>query len=428
MPYRCALALSFLFASPLTARGDDWPAFRGAGGDGISREAPFPTTWGPGENIKWKVPLPAPGNGSPIVSNGRVFLTLSDKDGTERSLYCFDRNDGRQLWVRTISFDQKLPTHETNPHSSSTPAADGSTVVVWHGSAGLHAYDFAGEPLWSRNLGEFRHMWGDGGSPIIFQRRVILNCGPGQRIFVTAVNLEDGQTIWEEEEPQDSQQSDARADGKYKGSWTSPVIARVLGEDQIVCTMPTRVNGYDPRTGEILWWCDGIRGPRGDLAYSSPMIADAFCVAIAGFEGPSIGIRLGGKGDLSETSLQWRIEKNPQNIGTGIFVDGYVYRVNASPGPLVECLDAKTGQRVWRGPRGGAAWASMVMANGFLYATNQDATTFVFNPDPAGYVEVSQNKLDETCNATPAFSDGEIVIRTHEHLYCIGSTAASSRP
>jgi outer membrane protein assembly factor BamB len=157
------------------------------------------------------------------------------------------------------------------------------------------------------------------------------------------------------------------------------------------------------------------------------MISDDFCVAIAGFEGPSMGIRLGGKGDLTETSRPWRMEKNPQNIGTGIFVDGYVYRVNASPGPLVECLDAKSGQRVWRGPRGGAAWASMVMADGLLYATNQDATTFVFKLDPAGYEEVSQNALDDTCNATPAFSDGEIFIRTHEHLYCIGATA-SSRP
>jgi len=75
---------------------------------------------------------------------------------------------------------------------------------------------------------------------------------------------------------------------------------------------------------------------------------------------------------------------------------------------------------VWRGPRGGAGWASIVMADGLLYATNQDATTFVFKLDPKGYEEVAQNKLDETCNATPALSDGQIFIRTHEHLYCIG--------
>ena len=114
------------------------------------------------------------------------------------------------------------------------------------------------------------------------------------------------------------------------------------------------------------------------------------------------------------------MEKNPQNIGTGIFVDGHVYRVNASPGPLIDCLDAATGKTVWRGPRGGAGWASIVMAGDLLFATNQDATTFVFKRDPKQYEEVAQNKLDETCNATPALSDGQIFIRTHEHLYCVG--------
>jgi outer membrane protein assembly factor BamB len=421
MPWRFAFGLACFILLQKSAQADDWPAFRGSYYNGVSRDTGFPISWGPDENIRWKVPLPAPGNGSPIVSNGRVFVTLSENDGAQRSLYCFDRADGRQRWVRTVEFDKKLPTHETNPHVSSTPAADGKTVVVWHGSAGLHAYDFNGQPLWSRDLGEFRHMWGDGGSPIIYQDRVILNCGPGQRVFVTAVSLKDGAPLWQQDEPQDSDKSDARADGAYKGSWTTPVVARVGDQAQIICTMPTRVNGYDPATGNMLWTCDGLRGPRGDLAYSSPMISGGFCVAIGGFEGPSIGFRLGDTGDITGSSRQWLSEKNPQNIGTGVFVEGRIYRVNASPGPLVDCLDASTGEVVWRGPRGGAAWASVVMADGLLYATNQEATTFVFKHDPTKYDQVSENKLGETCNATPALSDGEIFIRTHDHLYCIGS-------
>jgi outer membrane protein assembly factor BamB len=420
MFHRITLVLSCFIAVQFSTYADDWQAFRGPRGDGISRESSFPISWGPELNIQWKIPLVAPSNGSPIVSNGRIFIVFAEDDGKKRSLGCYDRKDGRQLWVRTIPFGEATPTHATNPHGSSTPVADGSTVVVWHDSAGLYAYDFAGELLWSRDLGQFSHMWGYGGSPILYQDRVILNCSPGTRVFVTALNLKDGSTIWEQEEPQDSQVSDARADGKYKGSWTTPIVARIRGKDQIVCTMPTRVNGYDPATGNILWTSDGIRGPRGDLAYSSPMISEELCVAIAGFEGPAIGFRLGEKGDLTNSNRQWQLEKNPQNIGTGIFDDGHVYRVNASPGPLVDCLDAKSGEPVWRGPRGGAAWASLVMADGLLYATNQDATTFVFKLDPAGYKEVAQNKLNETCNATPALSDGQIFIRTHEHLYCIG--------
>jgi outer membrane protein assembly factor BamB len=239
-------------------------------------------------------------------------------------------------------------------------------------------------------------------------------------VFVTALDLQDGSTVWEQDEPQDSEVPDARADSKYKGSWTTPVVAHVGGEEHLICTMPTRVNGYDLATGKILWTCDGIRGPRGDLAYSSPMIENDFCVAIGGFEGPSIGFRLGGTGNITESSRQWRVEKNPQNIGTGIFVDGHIYRVNASPGPLVDCFDKKTGVPVWRGRRGGAAWASLVMAGDRLFATNQDATTYVFKRNTEQYEEVAQNTLNETSNATPALSNGQIFIRTHEHLYCIG--------
>ncbi len=420
MLYRRFVAFACLVLLNSSTHADDWPAFRGPHGDGISTESDFPTTWGPDQNIQWKVPLPAPSNGSPIVSNGRVFVTLAEGEGRRRSLYCFDRRNGRQLWVRTVEFDKAEPTHATNPQGSTTPATDGKIVVVWHNSAGLVAYDFTGQQLWSRDLGEFQHMWGHGGSPVIHQDRVYLNCGPGKRVFVTALNLHDGSTVWEQDEPQDSDVSDARGDGAYKGSWTTPVVARVRGEDQLICTMPTRVIGYDLATGKILWTCDGIRGPRGDLAYSSPMIEDDFCVAIAGFEGPSIGFRLGEKGNITESSGRWQVEKNPQNIGTGIFAGGHIYRVNASPGPLIDCLDAATGKTVWRGPRGGAGWASIVMAGNLLFATNQDATTYVFKRDPKQYEEVAQNKLDETCNATPALSDGQIFIRTHAHLYCVG--------
>src|SRR5262245_57013922 len=167
---------------------DDWPLFRGPNGDGSSSEKSAPTTWAPDKNVKWNVPLAQPGNGSPIVSNGRVFITAQeDPEGKKRSLYCFDRKDGKQAWVKTVDFGKAARTHETNTHSPSTPAADGKKVVVWHASAGLHCYDFEGKELWSKNLGEFDHMWGEGTSPVIHDGKVFINSGPDKkRVFVGA--------------------------------------------------------------------------------------------------------------------------------------------------------------------------------------------------------------------------------------------------
>src|SRR5688572_27917637 len=116
------LAAGLIFSHAASA--GDWNAFRGPRRHGLRGEGKAPVNWSKDENIQWKVKLPRPCNGSPIVSNGRVFLTCAeDADGKERSLYCFDRRDGKQLWVRTVHYDRKMPTHNTNPYCATTPAA-----------------------------------------------------------------------------------------------------------------------------------------------------------------------------------------------------------------------------------------------------------------------------------------------------------------
>lgn len=402
------------------AQAADWPAFRGPSGNGIADENKAPTEWGPDKNIKWKAKLPQEANGSPIVSNGCVFVTCAeDTKGMQRSLYCFDRETGDQKWVQTVKFDKEMPTHKTNPYGGSTPVADGKRVVVWHSSAGLYCYDFQGGKQWSRDLGEFKHIWGYGTSPILYDGKVILHSGPGQRVFVGAYDLATGETLWETDEPVegDGSYNDAK---KYEGSWSTPVIAKVDGQDQIICTMLTRVNAYDPETGELLWTCDGIRGPKGDLAYSSPMINGDLCVAIGGFGGPGMGFKLGGKGNITETNGLWRVEGNPQSIGTGVFIGEHVYRANAARPAPVQCLEPTTGKIVWNADAdGGTVWGSIVVAGDTAYVTNQQGTTLVFKVTPTKYVEVARNPLNEPSNATPAISDGEIFIRTSKHLYCI---------
>ena len=206
------------------------------------------------------------------------------------------------------------------------------------------------------------------------------------------------------------------------GSWSTPVIASIDGRDQIVCAMATRLNGYDPDNGKILWTCDGIRGPKGDLAYSSPMISGELCVMIGGFNGPAMGLKLGGTGDITATNRLWRNETNPQNIGTGVFVGSHIYRSNAGRPSIVECIDPKTGAMIWAGPPGGSSWSSIVGTKSHLYLIDQDGTTLVFEANPVEYSAVAKNQLAEPTNSTPAISDGEIFIRTFDHLYCIAAS------
>src|SRR6266550_2829389 len=125
--FQTAAALALLLS--LTVRAGDWPQFRGPLGNGVAQEYKAPLHWGPTNNVRWKATLPGPGNSSPIVSHGRVFVTCAEDAGKKRNLYCFDRRTGKELWVRTVEFPRVEPTHQSNPYCGSTPAADGARVV-----------------------------------------------------------------------------------------------------------------------------------------------------------------------------------------------------------------------------------------------------------------------------------------------------------
>jgi outer membrane protein assembly factor BamB len=420
MSARIALVTLTLLLATLRSNAADWPAFRGPAGNGLSPETDVPTRWSAEENIAWKAKLPRPGNGSPIVVGNRVFVTSAeDAEGKKRSLYCFDAASGKERWVRTVTVDQAFPTHETNPYAGTTPACDGKRVVVWHASGGLFCYDLEGNEQWSRNLGEFRHMWGYGTSPVIYKDRVLLHTGPGKRVFVTAIGLADGQTRWETVEPLEGE-IDRNPAGKYMGSWATPLVITVEGKDQVLVTMPTRLCAYDPDSGSLLWWCGGVPHEGGDLAYSSPVIAGDLCVVTGGFSGPSFAVRLGGSGDVTETHRLWRTEKSPQSIGSAVVIDGFVYRPNAGPG-TIQCLRPLSGEILWTDRAvGNNHWGSIVSAGGLLYATDQSGTTVVFKPNPTKYDEVARNPLGEHTNTTPAIARGRIFIRTDASLVCVG--------
>lgn len=409
----CCIALLTLAAAPAAA--EDWPAFRGPRGDGISRDTNIPVEWGPDENIAWRSELPAPGNSSPVVSNGRVFVTCATDEGGKRNLYSYDRTDGKRLWVKTVHHKPGEDTHKTNPYCGSTPAADGERVVVWHGSAGLFCYDFDGSELWSNDLGDVGHIWGYGSSPVLHDGKVILNFGPGEDTFLAALDLENGELLWKTPEPGGNNARQPR----MVGTWSTPVVAEVDGDEQIICSMPTRVVAYEPHSGEILWTCGGLPSPRGDLVYTSPQIADNLGVAMGGFRGPSIAFRLGGTGDVTARNRLWRnTEKQPQRIGSGVVVDGAVYVANAGPS-TIECIDLQTGEIRWRERVKGGFWGSTVYADGRLYATNKDGVTYVFRPNPKKFEPVARNDLGEPSNSTPAFSDGQIFLRTFRAVYCV---------
>lgn len=413
-----AICLSLLVLVSGRSMAEDWPAFRGPVGLGITTDTGFPLTWSEDENVRWKIELPNRGNESPIIASGLVFATSATDDGSERRLHCFDRKNGSEKWTREVSFAAGEKTHQTNPFGAATPTASGDNVVVWHGSAGLYCYDLTGEKKWVAQPGTVTHIWGYGSSPVIHDGKVFLNFGPGVAQAIIAYDLKTGDEIWRHKEPGGS---DDRG-GRMVGSWSTPVIASVGGQTQVICSLPTRVVSLNPDNGDLIWSCAGLVGKNGNLVYTSPLISQEIGVAMGGYTGPALGFRLDGKGDVTKSHRLWHDEsKQPQRISSGVIVGEHIFMANAGPG-ILQCLELRSGKEVWkdRGP-GANHWGQMCFADGRLYVTNQKSQTVVFAPNPMKYEQLAVNSLNGSSNSTPAFSEGEIFLRTSTSLYCIST-------
>jgi outer membrane protein assembly factor BamB len=399
------------------ARAENWPAWRGPHGTGVSTERGLPVTWSATRNIRWKVPLPGAGNSTPVIWDKQVFLTQALDGGQRRAVIALDRSSGNKLWQQEVPCRVAETTHRQNPPCSASPVTDGTAVYAHFASAGVVAYDLDGKKLWQRDLGPVLHKWGNGPSPILYQDLLIVFQGPGEPSFLIALDKRTGKTVWKKDE--------TAINSPVFGCWSTPVVVRTAGRDELILPLPgDRVGGegefkaYDPATGKELWRCKGL----GTEIYAMPVVSATadLVVGISGHNGPLLAIRPGGQGDVTATHQVWRqADKVPQRIGSGVLHEGRLYLADA-PG-FVECLDARTGELLWKERLEGSLWGSLLLADGKLYVTSLEGTTFVLAAGPR-FQLLSRNEIKEPTYAALAVSNKELFLRTYEHLYCIGQT------
>ncbi len=403
-----------LFIAGSVARADNWPAWRGPGGRGVCAETAVPLTWAPGKNVRWKVPLPAPGNSTPIVWEDHVFITQALDGGKRRAVIAFHRKDGKKLWQQEVPCSVKETSNRYNPPCSASPVTDGEAVYADFASAGVVAFDFHGKKLWHADLGPVRHTWGNGSSPVLYKDLVIVFHGPGEPSLLMALDKRTGKIVWKSEE--------TPINSGVFGSWSTPVIVRNSKRDELIMPLPgDEIGGagyfkaYDPATGKVLWTCRGL----GNEIYAMPVASAKgdLVIGISGHNGPLLAVRPGGKGEATNTHLLWQQKgKNPQRIGSGVLDEGRLYLADA-PG-FVHCLEADTGKTIWRTRLGEQLWGSILLAKDRLYVTSLDGTTFVLAAGPS-FRLLARNEMVEPTYAALAVSNGDLFLRTYKCLYCI---------
>ncbi len=406
---------------------NNWPAWRGENGLGITSETNLPRHWSATENVRWKTSLPDRGNSTPIVWGEKVFVTQAIEDGDRRLLVCFDRTNGKKLWEAGTVYHEAEVSHDQNPPCSASPVTDGERVIAWFGSAGMFCYDLNGKELWHLDLGKQKHTWGYAASPVIYKDLCILNFGPGERSFLIAVEKKTGKKAWQVDIPevQPASRTDGFAgqkDGQI-GSWSTPILVQANGRDELIVSLAGKLVSYDPETGKEWWHCDGLN----PLIYSSAIYGEGVVVAMGGFHGTTIAVKLGGNGDVTKTHKLWERPRTDNYLGCGVIYDGHIY-VQNTPG-LGECIELKTGKVIWKerlngkGPKNDS-WSSMVLSGDRIYILNQSGDCIILKASPNFEAPEVNSIGNELTNGSLAVSNGELFIRTHKNLWCISEKKA----
>jgi outer membrane protein assembly factor BamB len=427
MRHRLAVGVAAVALSATAVSADNWPQWRGPSQNGISTEKNPPLKWSAQENVTWKVPMPNVSGSTPIVWGDVIFLSVAEgaNEGDALSLWCLDRNTGSVRWKKDMAGTNRKV--RKGDMTSPSPVTDGRTVWLLTGTGSLRAFDFKGNELWARNLQQDYGKWGlnhgYGSSPLLLDGALYIPVLHGMHTddpsYVVKVDGKSGKTVWKVDRP-------TEAIRESPDAYTTPVVARVGKNIEIVVSGGDIVTAHDPASGKELWRSRGLN-PDNNPFYriiASPLAGDGIVYAPTRIK-PMLAIKTGGRGDVTDSHRAFTFDKGP-DVPTPVTDGKYLYVVDDKG--VVHVLDPKSGSVVY-GPerlKPGTYSSSPVLADGRIYISNEEGLTVVFKSGPAFEV-LAENPLDEYILSSVAISDGQIFIRTGKHLYCVGKRVPSGR-
>lgn len=411
------LAILFVFsglqASSTTAADSDWARFRGPSGDGVAdASARPPLKWDASTNIAWRTELPGEGWSSPVIAGDSVYVTAAipneeTEDSYDLVLLVLDRESGevvRNVSVMPQTAESKQRTHKKNSHASPTPIVAGDRVFVHFGYQGTACVSTSGDVIWTNRELFFKPTHGNGGTPILVGNRLIFTCDGDKTPKIVGLDADTGQVAWQTARPNKA---------KKTFSFCTPTLITHNGIDQVIAPGSDCVLSLDPQTGRTIWDVRYV----GYSVVPKPVYHDGRVFVATSFDNSIVlAIRPGGKGNVTETHVDWQIDKNMPKTPSMVVSDNLLYAV-ADSGVLA-CIAADSGEIVYRKRLGGNYSASPILAGGHLYFTSEDGLTTVIKSG-RDYEQVATNDLDERALASPAAAGDSIYLRTADALYRI---------
>lgn len=392
-----------------SAQAQNWTRFRGNNGAGISDITGLPTVWSPGD-FAWNIELPGTGHSAPVIWGDNLFVTSADEEGAVRYLFCLDAATGEEKWSRTTGGNRSRK-HAKSSWASSTPATDGERVYVAFADKEdftLDAYDFEGNLVWRRNLGNYESQHGLGASPIVFEDMVIMPNDQDGPSSIVALDARTGRTRW----------STLRSFQDRKTSYSTPIVIQLPGEEpQLICVSGVMgITSLNPYTGHMNW----MTGKFPLRTVASPVYGDGLIMASCGQGGRygvlQIAVDASDPSDASKQRIVWERKRQLPYVPTPVIYEGHLYEWGDEG--IVSCVELKTGKSVWTKRIGGNYSSSPVCVDGKLYGVSEDGEVVVVAASTE-FKLYGKTPLGDPSHSTPAVANGRLYLRTFHRLACL---------
>jgi outer membrane protein assembly factor BamB len=396
---------------------DEWSVFRGPLGNGIANaNSSVPTEWSPSKNIVFRTPLPGQGWSSPVISDGRIYLTTAIAQNEEAdskdsrydlTLIILDSKSGEVL--KTVALmeqtsEKSFRIHNKNSHASPTPIVEGNRVFVHFGYQGTACVDGDGNSIWTNRELFFEPIHGNGGTPVLVDGKLIFTCDGANDPKVVALDAETGKIAWEVVRP---------IDAERKFSFCTPLSIVVQGQKQVIAPGSDCVLAINPADGNVIW----------QLLYSGysvipkPVYHNGLVFLSTSYDTPSLlAIDPTGKGDVTDTHLKWSITKNVPHTPSMLADEQLIYSI--SDDGIAMCVEALTGNIIYQKRVGGNFSASPVLVDNKIFYTSESGLTTVIATGRR-YEVLAENDLGERTLASAAVDRNALILRTADAIYRI---------
>ena len=462
---RAGLACLLLMASAAAYGKDDtWPQFRGPDSNPVGAHARLADRWSKTENVEWSLEIPGRGWSSPIVTDGRVFVTAVTTEGkskppqtgTEYSneyaaellkqglpmeqvleklkardiempeevtlhyfLYCLNLKTGGVEWRK--EFHTGRPPggrHRKNSFTSESPVTDGKFVYVYVANLGLWAFDLKGKQVWATPL-EAHPIYldfGTGSSPALAGDLLLIVNDNQRQQHIAAFDKRTGKQVW-----RTNRDIGGKTQPVQRSGWVTPFVWRHALRTEIVTVGPDVAISYDLK-GKELWRLSGMAVTPIPMpfAYGGLLYVDA------GRGKPLFALRPGAAGDISlkegqtsNESIAWSQPRAGTYLPTPVAYEGAIYALTETG--ILSRFDAKTGALTYKtriDPAAANFTTSPWAYNGKLFCLSEEGRTFVVATGEK-FQLLHVNELDEMSLASPAMVGERLLIRTESRLYSI---------